>query len=80
MISAMPIAVVIIIVSVGSLIPSLVAIYIEQAIPTQIEIMTIAAATIPTMKIVIATQPIRIIMTVPDNVVPVVSSAVTSMC
>ena len=57
-----------------------VSIDVEQAIPTQMEIITVTTATVPTVKIGIATQPVRIMMVVPDDGVPVVGSAMTSMC
>ena len=79
-ISAMPIAVMTVIVSMGSVVPSLVLIDIEQAIPTHMNIITVSTTTVPTMKIGVATQPIRIMMAVSDDVVLVVSFAMTSMC
>lgn len=76
----MPIAVEMIRESIGPVIPSLVSIDIEQAIPAQIEIMTVMTASVPAMKIAIAMQPVWIMMTVPDNVVPVVCPVVTTVC
>ncbi len=69
-----------IIVAVWAVMPSFVTIDIEQPIPTRMKVMAIMATPVPTMKIVISPQPVRITVTVPDDVVAVVTPVVTSVC
>ncbi len=72
-----------ILVSIRPMILSLVMINIEKPGPAQIRIVTVMASPIPTIKIIMSTQPPGIMVAVPDNVVPVVtaiSSIMTSMC
>ena len=77
---AMPIVAVTIIVSVWAMILSFVTINIEQQVPTHIKVIAIMAVPVPTMKIIMSPQPVRITVTVPDNVVPIVTPVLTSVC
>ncbi len=77
---AVPIVAVTIIVSVWAMILSFVTINIEQPVPTHIKVIAIMAVPVPTMKIIMSPQPVRITVTVPDNVVPIVTPVLTSVC
>ncbi len=77
---AMPIVAATIIVVVWVVILSFVTINIKQPAPTHIKVIVMMAAPVPTMKIIISAQPVRITVTVPDIVVPVVTPVLTSVC
>ena len=82
MVFAMVVAMMVL-VSIMAMILSLVLINIEKPRPAQIKIVAVVTPPIPAMKIIMSTQPPGIMVTVPDNVVPIVSamsSMVTSMC
>lgn len=64
-------------------ISSLVTIDIVQIVPAQIEIIAKMAVPVPAVKPGVVPQPVRIMMTVPDVMVPLVcdvTAVMTSMC
>jgi len=69
-----------VVVAVRAVIPSFVTIEIEQSLPAQMKVITVLAMPVPAMKIILTPQPIRITVTVPDDVVPFIGSVLTTMC
>jgi hypothetical protein len=69
--------------SIGPVISSLVTVDIVKPVPTQVDVMTKVALPVPAMKIGVPAQPVRIMVAVPDDVVPGVCNVhpvMTSMC